>query len=639
MILVGLLAGASSSSLMWQYDRAVTMNDVRIYPAKGETSMRERRREKEEGGDDVLSIDCGSSDSYTEENSVNWVGDDSFVQNGKSQVVQIPNGVSQAMSTLRVFTTRKKNCYSINAEKGTQCLVRGSFYYGNYDKKSAPPSFDALLDGNFFETIQTTAEDVVYFEVIYVATTGSIQLCLAQSKPNQFPFISAIEVRAMDITMYPGFDSNYIMVTRMRVAYGAANTIRFPDDDYDRIWDPSGDVTGTLKVTSDAPGIDGIAIDQPPKLAMQTAITTSEKSQHLRLGTGLSRAKVPIYINMFFSEVILLDPLTDTRYFQIFVDDDTPSDPIIPIYGGVTDKTGSSNTSITLVATTASTLPPLINAMEVYYLQGPLTEGTNSKDVEGLAALQAEFSILQEWTGDPCLPSPYTWDWVNCTTDDTPRVTALYLNGYGLSGELPDFSSMDAPVTIDMHNNSLSGAIPSFLGTLPNLRELNLRDDELSGPVPSTISKNTKLKLEDSGNPNLCASGESCKTSASNDSPSSSGSSGTPKKSSNLPLILGIAIPAFLLFWGIVIVCVCVSTNKRRREAIGAIGTGQAGMANMPNGAQQRVQMMNGQMADKFGEVVMNQFEVNVEEQATPDYQQQVTPEHIQDQDDRRLHY
>ncbi|KAL6204646.1 hypothetical protein ACLB2K_021913 [Fragaria x ananassa] len=147
---------------------------------------------------------------------------------------------------------------------------------------------------------------------------------------------------------------------------------------------------------------------------------------------------------------------------------------------------------------------------------------------------------------------------------------------------------------------------------------------------PNYIMVNTRRvafgatsSIRDSGNPNLCASGESCKTSASNDSPSSSGSSGTPKKSSNLPLILGIAIPAFLLFWGIVIVCVCVSTNKRRREAIGAIGTGQAGMANMPNGAQQRVQMMNGQMADKFGEVVMNQFEVNVEEQATPDYQQQ----------------
>lgn len=175
----------------------------------------------------VLSIDCGSSESFTDKNSIKWVGDDDFIQNGKSQMVQIPNGVSQEMSTLRVFTTRKKNCYSIDAEKGAQFLVRGSFYYGNYDKKSAPPSFDVLLGGNFFDTIQTTAEDVVYFEVIYVATAGSIQLCLAQSKPNQFPFISAIEVRLLDPTMYSHFDPNYIMVNTRRVAFGATSSIRY----------------------------------------------------------------------------------------------------------------------------------------------------------------------------------------------------------------------------------------------------------------------------------------------------------------------------------------------------------------------------------------------------------------------------
>lgn len=161
---------------------------------------------------------------------------------------------------------------------------------------------------------------------------------------------------------------------------------RFPDDDYDRYWDPSGDVTGILKVTSDAPGIDGIVEDQPPKLAMQTAITTSKTSQYLVLGTDLPSVEVPIYITMFFSEVTQLDS-TDTRSFQIFIDDKSPSDPIIPIYGGVTEmyianRTASSNTSISLVATSDSTLPPLINAMEVYYVQGPLTDGTDSKDGE-----------------------------------------------------------------------------------------------------------------------------------------------------------------------------------------------------------------------------------------------------------------
>lgn len=45
--------------------------------------------------------------------------------------------------------------------------------------------------------------------------------------------------------------------------------------------------------------------------------------------------------------------------------------------------------------------------------------------VEGLVSLQNAFEDLQDWSGDPCLPAPYTWDWINCSNDATPRVTAL----------------------------------------------------------------------------------------------------------------------------------------------------------------------------------------------------------------------
>ncbi|OMO86628.1 hypothetical protein CCACVL1_09543 [Corchorus capsularis] len=129
--------------------------------------------------------------------------------------------------------------------------------------------------------------------------------------------------------------------------------------------------------------------------------------------------------------------------------------------------TASSKTSITVVPTSDSTLPPIVNAMEIYSLSDPLTSGTNSKD--GLVALQKAFEILQEWSGDPCLPSPYSWDWVECSSDPIPRVTALYLSGFDLYGSLPYFSSMDALQLIDMHNNSIEGPIPTFLGDLPDL--------------------------------------------------------------------------------------------------------------------------------------------------------------------------
>lgn len=36
-----------------------------------------------------------------------------------------------------------------------------------------------------------------------------------------------------------------------------------------------------------------------------------------------------------------------------------------------------------------------------------------------------QFEVLQKWSGDPCLPLNYTWEWVECSSDTIPRVTAL----------------------------------------------------------------------------------------------------------------------------------------------------------------------------------------------------------------------
>ncbi|XP_043711514.1 probable LRR receptor-like serine/threonine-protein kinase At1g05700 [Telopea speciosissima] len=242
-----------------------------------------------------LSLDCGSSSSsvYTDAIGITWTGDDSYINTGENKVVQTPNSVSEVMNTLRVFSTRKKNCYSIPFTKGTKALVRASFYYGNYDKKSSPPTFAILLDGNRWATVKTSIGiDLHYVEAVFVERSDSISVCLAQTHPNQLPFISSLEVRTLESTLYP-------------------------DDLYDRIWFPAR---------------------------------------------------------------------RDNRLMTV--------------------------------------------------------------SMEQLSLLQTQFSVLAGWSGDPCLPSPYTWDWIAYTSDATPRITALYLSGYGLSGTLPDFSSMVALQTM-----------------------------------------------------------------------------------------------------------------------------------------------------------------------------------------------
>ncbi|KAK3010790.1 hypothetical protein RJ639_012604, partial [Escallonia herrerae] len=426
----------------------------------------------------AYNIDCGSdSDGFTDENSKIWTGDNLFNQNGVTQVVQSSKSVSHVMDTLRVFTTRNKNCYSIKADKGEKVLVRASFFYGNYDNQSSPPTFDLQFDGNYWATVETSSDKLVSNEVIYVVKGETTSVCVAQTKPNQFPFMSALEIRSLDSLMYSNVDSNFALKLDTRAACGANETIRYSNDIYDRIWSPAVVIGVGINVTSDASFISYNVADNPPEAVMQNAIIPSSPTSGITLLIpGVSSAEVPIYLNMYFSEVTKLNS-AQKRSFRLHKDNQPFSEPIIPPYGNALEVsfsniTVSSSTTLALQATSDSTLRPLINAFEIFHISDVLTEGTNSKDVEGLTSLQTQFGVLHEWSSDPCLPASFSWDWLNCSTNGTPRVTALDLSSFGLSGLLPDFSSMDAIETIDLHNNSLDGAIPDFLGTFPNLKKL-----------------------------------------------------------------------------------------------------------------------------------------------------------------------
>ncbi|KAG5232538.1 LRR receptor serine/threonine-protein kinase [Salix suchowensis] len=271
-------------------------------------------------------------------------------------------------------------------------------------------------------------------------------------------------------------------------------------------------------------------------------------------------------MNLYFSEVTELDT-TQKRSFRAYIDSKPVSGPIIPPYGEVTEMsinfTASSNTSFLLFADPDSTLPSTL---------------------EGLSELQKAFSdVLQVfWSGDPCLPSPYTWEWITCSNDTIPRITALDLSSFNLTGELPDFSSMDALVTINLQNNSITGPIPDFLGALPNLKELNLADNSFSGPVPPSLSSNKKLKLVVSGNPDLCVSSKSCQTTSTD---------------------VLLPVQQFL---------------QRKTAAIAAVTTGQTGGANRPGGANN--------MAGNTGGAVINEIKVNFHDQTTTENGDQENP-------------
>lgn len=566
--------------------------------------------------DVFVSLDCGSSETYTDENSIVWLGDEEYMSNGESYVVQSNNSVSHVMDSLRVFTSRNKNCYLIKVEKGGRVLIRASFNYGNYDGKSNPPSFSLQFDGNDWARVKTMSDQLVYYETIYVVKGDDLSVCLAQTLADQLPFISALEVRSLDSTMYTHVDSNHALFLSRRVAYGSNQTIRYMDDPYDRIWVPGIPGNSLESLTSDATNIiDTSQGDQPPQQVLQNAISTINSSDIIILNMRfLPIDDVPIYMNMYFSEVTQLGP-NETRSFRIFKDSISFSDPILPPYGNftqlfVSNLTVSPNTTFSIVPTSNSTLAPLINALEIFVVGDALTDGTNSQDVESLVSLQDEFEVLQDWSGDPCLPSPFTWDWVNCSSNDPPRITALYLSSFNLSGSLPDFSSMDALQTIDLSDNNLDGPIPDFLGTLPNLKELNLSNNQFSGSIPASLSNRNGLTIDISGNSDLCSTSDaSCQNN--NSSPSSGDQPATrsanksrdnnnkKKKKNKLPIILGTTIPAFLLVWAIVGIF-AILHYRSKMATTSAVNPGQTSGGNTPYGGAQG---NNVEMAEKFDKV------------------------------------
>ncbi|PWA47559.1 Malectin-like carbohydrate-binding domain-containing protein [Artemisia annua] len=384
-------------------------------------------------GQFIASINCGASDVVHDLNLITWTPDNTLISNGDARKVPSINSLSTVLDTLRVFTSRKKNCYSIPVTQGDKVLVRASFNYGNYDGLSNPPTFDLHFDGNFWAMVKTTIRGVVMSEITYVAKGDVISVCVAQTRPGQFPFISALEVRRLDSKIYRELDNNRALLLSSRVSFGATENLRYPYDTYDRIWGYPAALLDTV-VRNDLSSVDTTkAPNNPPSEVFQTAITTDNSSEF-----GILLATVtpdnPIYANMYFSEVSSLSfSKRVSRIYYLGPRSDTDrwlTLPFSPPYGSVLvqylyNYTVNTTRQIYMCRTQDYYLQPLINAMELFQISEVLTDGTNSNDVIALSLLQSKFDVLRGWSGDPCLPAPYSWDWLNCSNDATPRVISL----------------------------------------------------------------------------------------------------------------------------------------------------------------------------------------------------------------------
>ena len=117
-----------------------------------------------------------------------------------------PGNIRQNAKNLRSFPQGTRNCYTLRPEKGknNNYLIRARFFYGNYDGKNQTPVFDLHLGVNEWKTVNLTNAGPygVHYDIIHVPLMDYIDVCLINTGRG-VPFISSLELRLLDISIYP----------------------------------------------------------------------------------------------------------------------------------------------------------------------------------------------------------------------------------------------------------------------------------------------------------------------------------------------------------------------------------------------------------------------------------------------------
>ena len=121
--------------------------------------------------------------------------------------------------------------------------------------------------------------------------------------------------------------------------------------------------------------------------------------------------------------------------------------------------------------------------------------GEFTGDEEVLVALYNATDGANWTNNDNWLSHLPLYEWHGVRTDDDGRVTALFLGGNRLRGEIPaELSNLTNLDLLILNNNQLSGEIPPELGGLTNLILLGLSGNQFSGEIPPEFGNLANLE-------------------------------------------------------------------------------------------------------------------------------------------------
>ncbi|KAL1209213.1 Receptor-like protein kinase [Cardamine amara subsp. amara] len=528
-----------------------------------------------------ITLDCGllpDGSPYTNPSTgLVFTSDSSFIESGQNSRISkdFERIFEKPFLTLRYFPDGERNCYNLKVTQGTNYLIRASFLYGNYDGSNTVPNFDIFVGPNKWTTLNLNATGGgMHEEMIHMSRSSSLNVCLVKTGSTT-PMISTLELRPLRSDIYVSAIGSSLHLRLRSYISDSGLFLRYPDDIYDRRWFPFSDkeytvVTTTLSVNT-TNGYD------PPQGAMASAVTHVNDNGTLKFPWNLTDSTTRFHIYLHFAELQTL-LANETREFNVLLNGNIFYGPFSPRKLSIETMITKPESTLTceggncllqLVKTAKSTLPPLINALELFdVVEFPQSE-TNQYEVNAIKKIQTAYGLSRiSWQGDPCVPTQFLWAGLKCSNTDNsstpPTITFLNLSSSGLTGIVASsIQNLTHLEELDLSNNYLEGAVPEFLADIKSLLIINLSGNNLSGQVPQKLQQKKGLKLNVEGNSKLLCSEGSCSNKA--------GEGGHPKKNIIVPVVASVSLMVVLIA-GLVLFFVLKKKNSSRSKEEGRTG-------------------------------------------------------------------
>uniref|UniRef100_A0A452ZLG2 Malectin-like domain-containing protein n=2 Tax=Aegilops tauschii TaxID=37682 RepID=A0A452ZLG2_AEGTS len=330
-----------------------------------------------------ISIDCGlpGEAGYMDNITKLWYTPDAgYTDAGTNRNISPEYQAGKSWRNVRSFPAGARNCYTLRSLVfGLKYLIRAMFMHGNYDGLKTWPIFDVHIGVNYWQTVNITDGDMpVIAEIITVISGESVQVCLVNTGSGT-PFISSLEVRPLKNKLYPQSDASQALVLVARANIGSDKSIRYPDDPHDRIWIelPTGygwaPISTTKKVQNDVNDV-----FEAPSAVTQTGVTSINSSRPIFFTqdaqpNGNAKDLVPGYVFMMYMAELQLLPSNALRQFYVKLNGKLWNAKTLGLkylkttvmYNEKPDY-ASHQYIFSLEATTNSTLPPIVNALEIF---------------------------------------------------------------------------------------------------------------------------------------------------------------------------------------------------------------------------------------------------------------------------------